>query len=48
MWIVAETHPGVIFKLWGQKARGFLVPIVFNRLFPEHDCKMFGEMFVRT
>jgi hypothetical protein len=48
MWIVAGTRLGVIFELSDKKARGFLVSIALNRLLPEHVCKMFGEMLVRT
>jgi hypothetical protein len=48
MWIVAGTRLGVIFELSDKKARGFLVLIALNRLLPEHACKMFGEMLVRT
>jgi hypothetical protein len=35
-------------ELPDQKAQGFLVLIVFNRLFPEHVHKVFGKMPVRT
>jgi hypothetical protein len=48
MWIVVRTRLCVIFELSDQKARGFLVSIALNRLLPEHACKMFGEMLVRT
>jgi hypothetical protein len=39
---------GVVLELLDQKARGFLVLIALKRLFSEHDCKLFGEMSVRT
>jgi hypothetical protein len=43
-----QGEADVLLELTDQKARGFLVLIALNRLLPEHACKMFGEMLVRT
>jgi hypothetical protein len=39
--------PGYIFEPSDQKARSFVVTIIFNRLFFRHVHKLFGEMIVR-
>jgi hypothetical protein len=48
VWIFAGTRPGLTLELPDRKARGFLVPFAFKRLYPEHAHKVFGEMPVRT
>jgi hypothetical protein len=45
---VAGFRSRTIFELLLQKARGFLVLIVFNRLLSEYVHKVFDEMTVRT
>jgi hypothetical protein len=42
-----QVEAGIVLELPDKKARGFLVPIALNRLFPEHARKVFGEMSVR-
>jgi hypothetical protein len=43
-----QEEAGCVLELPNKKARGFLVPIAFKRLFTEHVRKVFGEMPVRT
>jgi hypothetical protein len=40
--------PSLVLELLDQKAQDFLVPIALKWLFPEHVCKVFGEMRMRT
>jgi hypothetical protein len=46
--LIAAVGVDVVLELSDQKTRGFLVHIVFNRLFPEHVRKVFGKMLVST
>jgi hypothetical protein len=43
-----REEAGIVLELPDQKARGFRVPIALKRLIPEHACKVFGEMPMRT
>jgi hypothetical protein len=43
-----REKPGHVLELPDQKARDFLVLIVFKRLFLKHAHKVFDEMLVRT
>jgi hypothetical protein len=44
---VAFVRPGIVLETSNQKARVFLVHIVFLRRFSEHAHNVFGEMLAR-